>query len=463
MVKNTNMIKRAIAFLIVAALVPAGAALAQTKVKPGMNFFSLEQDIEIGREAAREVEQKMPMLDDREVGRYISNLGMKLARRSDYPDLPWRFKVVNAREVNAFALPGGFIYVNRGLIETAETEGQLAGVLAHEISHVTLRHSTNQLSKAMLAQAPLAALGGLVGGGVVGQLSQLGIAMGVNLAFMKFSRSAETQADIVGTQLMVRAGYDPNEMVRMFELLERQRKREPSKFEQWFSSHPIPEKRSERIRQEIALLKPRGELIQSTEAFDSIRARLRGMPAAPKGQPQPAAEEQPRGNPPRPSTDFRLYSHSRGLFSIFYPANWRVAGESGSGALLAPEGGIVRIGNQEQIVYGVLINIFEPHRRRGARAAMSLEDAVDELIDALMRGNPHLSEVSMRRRDRLAGAPAITTTLSGTPPTGRPEAVWLAARWYDDNLLYLLLIAPQDEFRAYEPTFRAMLRSLEVG
>lgn len=272
--------------VVITILLPT-IVFPQTHVKPGINLFSIEQDVEMGREAAQEIEKKLPLLNDRVADRYITDVGLKLAKKTRMPDLPWQFKIVNASDVNAFALPGGFIYVNRGLIEAAETEGELAGVLGHEISHVTLRHGTNQLTKAYLAQAPLALLGGALGrGGWRAVVARLGTGFVINSLFLKFSRTDETQADIVGTQLLNAAGYDPHQMAKMFELLRQLQGRDPSKLEEFFSSHPSPEHRIERINEEIAKLPPVKNPLITTRRFDNIRARLKELPPAPKARPE---------------------------------------------------------------------------------------------------------------------------------------------------------------------------------
>lgn len=438
---------------------------AQTRVKPGMNFFSIKQDVELGRQAAQESEQHLPILNDPESNDYIVDLGRKLARNTDMPDLPWQFKMVNASDVNAFALPGGFVYVNRGLIEAAETEGELVGVLCHEISHVTLRHGTNQVSKAMLAQAPLSILGGTIGEkGILGQLAQLGIGVGANLTFMKFSRTAESQADLVGVQLMARSGYDPGEMVRMFQMLEGLGKGEPTKIEQWFLSHPTPENRIGRLRQEIAQIKRSPNPIQNLPRFNTVRNHLRALPPAPKAKAQqPSGGPSGSGGKPEPpSNTMTTYRHPQRLYTLAYPSNWKVAG-GGTGVVFAPEGGIESVGNQSHIVYGALINLFEPHDRSGTRRARTLREAVDDLVDHLIQGNPYLSPAGERKADRLAGAEAIRVRLSGQPKGGRTEVVELIARGHEKELIYIAFIAPEEEFKIYEPTLREMARSMRVG
>jgi beta-barrel assembly-enhancing protease len=231
------------------ALTLAAPALAttQTRLKPGMNFFSLRDDVEIGRRSAYEIDRKYRTHSDPRVDR----IGRRLAARSSMPNLPWRFRVIERRDVNAFALPGGYVYVTSGLLRSAHSEDELAGVLAHEITHVTLRHGTNQASKAVLAQMPLQMLGGLMGRGVGSQLTQLGLGFGLNTLFLRYGRSAETQADVGAVQLMTRAGYNPHGLSSFLGSL---KDRGGSEF---FSDHPNPSNRVGRVEQEIRMLRSR--------------------------------------------------------------------------------------------------------------------------------------------------------------------------------------------------------------
>lgn len=207
---------------VIALVAAAGIADAQTKVKPGFNLFSVSQDVEIGRASAAQVERELPLVNDREVAAYVSEIGRRLAAHSGGPSFPYQFAVVNAPDINAFALPGGFVYVNRGILTEAKNEGEVAGVIAHEIAHVALRHGTHQASKAYGAQAGLSILGGLLSGRVgestAGIMNALG-GFGMNVLFLKFSRELETQADVRGAQILAAAGYTPADMTGFFRTL----------------------------------------------------------------------------------------------------------------------------------------------------------------------------------------------------------------------------------------------------
>jgi predicted Zn-dependent protease len=239
-----SVIKRRIwaaAFALTLLTSSVGYVAAQTRLKPGMNLFSLRDDVEIGRRSASQVERQYRTYNDPRV----SNIGRRLAARSTIPNLPWRFRVIERADANAFALPGGNVYITSAMLRRTRNDSELAGILAHEITHVTLRHGTNQASKAMLAQMPLQILGGRLGGGLVGNLAQLGLSFGFNSLFLKYSRGAETQADVGAVQLMRRAGYNPNGLASFMGTL-------GNRGGGFFSDHPSPSNRVGRIQQEIA-------------------------------------------------------------------------------------------------------------------------------------------------------------------------------------------------------------------
>ena len=249
----------------------------RTPVKPGWNMFSPRQDVEVGQEVSRDAERQLPMLNNSRVDQYVDSIGRRLAARAPGERYPYRVKVVNDRKINAFALPGGPIYLNRGVIEAADNEAQVAGVIAHEIAHIALRHGTNQASKAAAAQVPLAILGGIVGSdSTKGMLAQLGAGFAVNSVLLKYSRTAESQADILGTQILHDAGYDPRAMAQFFQ-----------KFEgggvEFFSNHPSPNNRIARVNQEVNALGgvPRNATV-STGAFGDVRNSLASSAPTPR-------------------------------------------------------------------------------------------------------------------------------------------------------------------------------------
>lgn len=241
--------RRVGAVLLSATLVSAAPAAA-------VNLFSVQQDVQAGRQAASQVERQMPILRDAQVTSYVNAIVQRLAPHAGGPGFRYQAKVVNSREINAFALPGGYIYVNRGLITAARSEAELAGVIAHEIAHVAERHGTEQATKAYGAQAGVGLLAGILGGRDrrLGLGEQIIGTLGVNAAFMKFSRNAEHEADLVGAEMMARAGYDPLAMASFFDLLQAQKRSNPNAVAAFFSSHPPASDRSARIRRHAAQL-----------------------------------------------------------------------------------------------------------------------------------------------------------------------------------------------------------------
>src|SRR4030095_2231269 len=262
-------------------VLPAGVMFAQTKIKPGFNLFSTAQDQEIGRQSAADAELQLPILNDRSIEAYVNAVGTRLAAVAPGAKYPYQFKVVNASDINAFALPGGYLYLNRGLIEASKNEGQLAGVMAHEMADVALRHGTNQASKAYLGQAGLGVLGGLTGGKSDSTQKAIGAVggFGMNAMFLKFSRTDEEQADIVGSQMMAKAGYDPKDMVDFFEMLRSQAARDPGKVEQFLTSLLDPNDRAACIRKEMKMLNIRPT--RAVGGFSQAKAELLRMPSAP--------------------------------------------------------------------------------------------------------------------------------------------------------------------------------------
>jgi beta-barrel assembly-enhancing protease len=252
-------------------------AIGNRNVGKGVNFYSLEHEIALGKGLAQEVERTSKLIDDPVVTEYVNRVGQNLVRNSD-AQVPFTIKVIDSDEVNAFALPGGFFYVNSGLILRAQEESELAGVMAHEISHVTARHGTKQATKGemmQLATIPLILLGpgGWAGYGIYQALN-----LAIPLSYLKFSRDAEREADFLGLEYMYKAGYDPNSYVTFFERIQADEKRRPGTIPKFFSTHPPTPERIADAQKEIARILPeRDEYIVTTSEFDMVKARLRNV------------------------------------------------------------------------------------------------------------------------------------------------------------------------------------------
>src|SRR3989475_2982664 len=291
-------------------------AIGNRNVSGHVNFFSLEKEIAIGKSLAQEVERSSKLIDDPVVTEYVNRVGQNLVRNSD-AKVPFTIKVIDSDEVNAFALPGGFFYVNSGLILHAMEESELAGVMAHEISHVTARHGTKNATKGelmQLATIPLILLGP---GGWAGYGIYQGLNLAIPVTYLKFSRDAEREADFLGLQYMYKAGYDPNSYVTFFERIQADEKRRPGTIPKVFSSHPPTPERIENTQKEIARILPaKSEYIVTTSEFDSVKSRLRGImfsrKATDNGPGKPTlrtkteqSKKQPTGNDPNSSDDDR--------------------------------------------------------------------------------------------------------------------------------------------------------------
>jgi Zn-dependent protease with chaperone function len=322
-----SMMVIAVVMLILAPLVWA----SRTELKPGWNMFSAQQDVEVGQQTSVEAERQLQMLNNSRVDQYLNDLGRKLAAHAPGAKFPYQFKAVNDRAINAFALPGGFLYINRGVIDAADNEAQLAGVIAHEIAHVALRHGTNQASKAYIAQVPLAILGGALGSNSTGAvLAQLGAGFAVDSLLLKYSRNAESQADVLGTQILYDSGYDPKAMAQFFQKIQAESQGgQPPTF---FSSHPNPENREGRVDEEIANLggTPRNSMTDS-RAFQDIKRyeqALAGPPAnGGTGIAQGSAGGQPAGS------ELRIVGASYGAKDKFIDVRERLQSRIENGRL----------------------------------------------------------------------------------------------------------------------------------
>jgi len=272
--------RRALAFALVS--LTAGCATTGSAAQgSGFNLFSAEQDVELGREAARQIESQVRVLRHPRSTDYVEEIVHRLTAQAPGARFDYQVKLVDATDINAFALPGGFVYANRGLVEAVRSEGELAGVLAHEIAHVAMRHGTRQATKAAGAKAGLSVLQRILGrndnetGKIVGVVGGVGL----NAAFLKFGREDEREADRVGAEIMAQAGYDPEDMARFFDLLAAQRKSNPSKVEQFFSSHPSPGDRAALIRQ--AGYRREYDRDDEIGGLASVQRDLRRLPASP--------------------------------------------------------------------------------------------------------------------------------------------------------------------------------------
>lgn len=460
--------KRTLWTSVAAVAIAVGTLAAQTKVTPPDNKYKPAEDVQLGREAAQEVRQQLPLIRDDAVTSYIERLGQKLVEVIDpslrQPEFRYTFEVVNLRDINAFALPGGPMFLHRGMLEAAKTEGEAISVMAHELSHVVLRHGTAQASRAtpyQIGQVAGAVLGAIIGGRT-GSIVAQGTQFGLGTAFLRYGREYERQADILGAQIMARAGYDARDMAAMFRTIE---KEGGAGGPEWLSSHPNPGNRSEYITREAQLLSVTNP-IRQTDSFERVRAHLRSMPKAPtmeevskggtrgtSGEPRRTSGTLGRVEPPSP--DFREYSEGN-LFRIAVPSNWRELPASTS-VTFAPEGGFGEHDGTSVMTHGVEIGVTSSGRR-------DLRSATDAFVRSLSGSNPQLSRPSGYANATVSGRRALTTTLRNvSDATGRPEVIQLVTtQTRDGRLLYTLAVAPQEDADAYRWTFQQIVRSIRL-
>src|SRR5215510_2402706 len=444
----------AILGLIFVIALNAYAADSRSKLKPGWNLFSPQQDVEMGREVSRQAERKLPMLNDRRANAYIDALGKRLAAHAPGEKYPYQFRIVNDSAINAFALPGGFVYVNRGALEAADTEAQIAGVIAHEISHVALRHGTHQASTAYVAQAPLAILGGVLGSNSVGGvLAQLGVSFATSSLLLRYSRNAESQADLMGTQILHESGYDPRAMVEFFEKIQAQSK---GRAIQFVSDHPNPDNRISNVQREIQRLggMPPNARTDSPE-FQTVKTSMASLPA-PRRSANAASGSRPsdnrNGRPGAPSG--RMTTSNFQDIQFRYPDNWRQYGQ-GSAMTLAPDGGIIN----EALAYGMMMSIFEPDYHGQGR--ISLEEATDQLLNDLQRSNPGMRITRSHTPDRVGGRAGYLTEASNQSPAGGRETDRVFTTLSPDGQLYYFVgVAPQNDFNLYSNVFEDVVDSV---
>jgi peptidase M48-like protein len=457
--------------ILAAVLLSVSIVGAQTKITPPKNKYSPSDDVKLGRDAAAQVEQQLPLLRDDNVTSYVSDIGQRLvdAIPADlrHPEFRYTFKVVNVKEINAFALPGGPMYVNRGMIQAAKTEGEVAGVVAHELSHVALRHGTAQATKATpyeIGTIAGAILGAIVGGNAGSAIAQ-GTQFGLGTAFLRYSREYEKQADIEGSQIMARAGYDPRDMANMFRTIEQQG---GSAGPQWLSDHPNPGNRYAYITQEAQSLHVVNARHDSS-GFQSVQAHLRGMPPAPSTEEatkntRTGRNPNTRGggetnsgristNVERPSSRYSSYDEGN-LFRISVPSNWRELPGNNS-VTFAPEGGYGSLNQQSVFTHGIEAGVMRNESHQ-------LETATDELIQSLAQSNPRMRRSRRYDRDTIGGRNGLHATLSNqNDATGRTERIALYTTMLNDGtLFYLLGVAPDDEYGNYDQVFNRIADSL---
>jgi len=449
-----------LAFTLFLAAAP-GAHAQRTQLKPGMNAFSPQQDITMGAKYAAEVQKQSPLCNDPKVDAYLTKLGMRLVDHLNTFGVkyPWEFHCVNDKAINAFALPGGYVFINRGAIEAADYEAELAAVMAHELSHVALRHGTNQATKAQYAQlgSGIAGIAGSIFGGVAGAAVAGAGEFAAGSVLLKYSRGAETQADVMGTQVLYDSGFDPRAMAAFFEKLNGSAA--PPEF---FSDHPNPENRVERVSEEIRKLggvPPNAE--KDSPEFEAVKKEVMALPLAAKAKPGAStARSLPKAGTVKVLPPSKNYvGLDIGVATVKYPDNWNKYGD-GKEVTLAPDGGVVDGGRgQAELAYGVTISIakLEGNPPAGQDA---LQAATQKLITSMEEENADLRITRDPKPVTLNGERALSIYFTNDSPNGGQETDWLLTVMRPEGLVYFVCVAPREDYNAFNEAFTNVLDSV---
>lgn len=432
------------------------------EVKVQKSSVSREQEIALGKQAAAQVEQTMEVVRNPEAEAWLNRIGQALAKTPQANAYPYYFKLVNEDSINAFALPGGPMFVHTGLIKAADNEAQVAGVLAHEMSHVALRHGVSQMGRSQTWQTILGVAGAAAGmaggaaGGLLGAAVNTGGSLGVGGLLSKYSRDAERDADLNGARMLSAAGYNPIEMARFFEKLEAEmgEANKPKGLDAWFASHPSPGRRVQAVSEDIQFL-PQREYNADTGQFKRIKQLVAAIPPA-KMKPAVAlqpVQAQPRQGLPQGFADV----HTKD-FAIAYPGSWKAGqAQQGGGLYLIPQGGVAKgkDGGIELIAGGLI------DYHAGPDGNLDLQAATKTLLQSLQKGDSAL-RIQGTESVQVGGKPALRTkiTTRSSYPDDPEQIVYLYSVVRPAGLWTLAVASPKSRFTEAEPIFRQMAQSV---
>jgi Zn-dependent protease with chaperone function len=461
---------RAVAALMAVSLSTAGLC-AQTAIKLPKNKYTPEQDVQLGREAAAEVRKQYPIIKDERIARYLTTLGDRLVAAAPselkQPVYEYSFTPVNLKEINAFALPGGPMFVQRGMFDAAAGEGEVVGVMAHELSHVLLRHGTANATKAQNPWLQLGQVAGAVGGAVVGGSAGSAIAQGsqfgLGTLLLRYSRDYEKQADLLGAQIMARAGYDPRALAHMFETIERETQGGGGGGPQWMSSHPNPGNRTVYITKEAESLTIASAA--DTSGFQPIKTAFASLPPAKATSDLARAEgsgggEAPPsvgtpGQPiPAPSSQYQEIRGGK-VFEAAVPSNWTSL-PSKSSIKVVPQNGYGEMNGQAVFTHGVEFGITKAGTR-------DLREATNVWLKAVAQNNPELRVAGTQQAVQISQRSGLATPLVNPSPLGGREHIVVYTTFLvAGTLFYYLTLAPEKDAEALQDAFVRIGRSIRL-
>ena len=434
---------KAVVTLCACLALPFIGAAALKELKPGWNLFSPQQDVELGREASTEITKEKPLVRNARLEAYVTRVGHILMQSPHAGNWAYEFHVINDKNVNAFALPGGFVYINTGAIDACENEAQLAGVMAHEMSHVNLRHGTHQITKAAPVQLASMLAGALFGRGMLGQLAKAGIGLTAGSVLLRFSRTAEAEADYNGVEIMADVGYNPLELAHFFEKLESKGGQGNNRLAEFLSDHPNPGNRVKAIEDEVREVPQKRYVTAKTNDFGAMKDVALHIPP-----PEKRATA-------RPSVDLKEYNGRS--FSMRYPSNWQVLTDEAQSKVvtIAPADGIVQTGGGTSIGYGLEVSFYQPDE-----GTIDLERDTQAFIRQLASSNPDL-RAERSEPVSVGGQRALATMLRNRSPfPNETEVDWLVTTPRPEGLFYVIFIVPQSEFDRVRGVLDQVLQSV---
>ena len=450
-------------------------AHARVELQPCRNNISPQQQIELGQKAVQQINQQMPVLpDSNKITQYVKALGNKLAAEAPGYRWPYNFHVVNVADINAFALPGGSIFVNLGTIQAASNEAQLAAVMAHEISHVVLQHSVCNLEKeervGIFAGLGQIASGIILGDSALGAIAQKGIGLTAGLGFLRMGRDAERQADLEGVGILYDVGYDPRAMPQFFEIIQAKYGTGGAQF---LSDHPNPGNRTEYVDREIASFAAKPHYATNSTQFTQVHKAVAGMRAYTSKEVESGVwkKQDPNqtvstgvnqydpntpANAPVDTAPQQQWTTFQGSgFTMQVPSTWRAAGDQNA-AMVAPPGGIAPTENNQggNLVYGLLTDVYQPDQAG--------ENTFKGLIAEISRQNPGLQPGSPNRVTVGGMAAETVEGVNRNANNGRGEHDWIVGVPRNGAMRYFVFVAPEADFGVMRPTFERILNSIRV-
>jgi len=411
-----------------------------------VNFFSLQQDREIGAESVKVADKELPLVRSLVVNTYVKTIAARLAPFSPLQSIQYRVQVVNSKSIRTLTYPGGPIYLDRGLLELTSNEHEVAAIVAHEIAHAATRHGTQQLSRQWLVQAPASILAGLPGNaGWKDQLLSLGISLSPHPSFLRYSSTQEIEANRIAVQILFKSVYSPYALPAILEKINGLTTAESRALPAYVYDHPQGSEAAQQLISEIERLKAVSRTLRPGTEFLKFHSTLTNW-ALPPEVPAP------------PATDTLVsipYQHPDAYYKLLYPDGWLATPYGSNGAIIEP--GTRRSGNDIQV--GVMFDLFDISER-----PLTLEQATDRLLVKLLQRNPTLQVISGAQPLMLMGGePALRTVLVGQSGSSSSQEIsWVVTRVYYQTLFYIVCVAPQKDFDKRQPTFEQILRSIEL-